>query len=306
MRGAAGFINKHTESRHEEVSEEQRKKVESQAKAAVKFRKGVTAVSGAISKGAGLAGTGIAKAGYWGMDQYKDTDYYKEKQKEKTSEPSGTDKAINVAKSSGGALGNVWSGMVIATKVVASDVRESTSEVVEHRRGKDHAELTRTRFNMAADVTVGGFTTFDLFSLHYRLLPKMALKVGAGALTYDPYKQDALHGIGWMEGWLKFEGRIREPWKPCYAVLKTYSLAWYKEETKETVVDYIPCRNILEVRHISKEKTKHKYSLQIVAKDGQQLVSLCDGQPEEQMQRTAEDWIDAIMSLASVQQKYRP
>jgi len=39
-----------------------------------------------------------------------------------------------------------------------------------------------------------GFTTFDLFSLHYRLLPKMALKVGAGALTYDPYKQDALHG----------------------------------------------------------------------------------------------------------------
>lgn len=81
------------------MSEEQRKKVESQAKAAVKFRKGwliwpvlflmvqltsassgVTAVSGAISKGAGLAGTGIAKAGYWGMDQYKDTDYYKEVQ----------------------------------------------------------------------------------------------------------------------------------------------------------------------------------------------------------------------------------
>jgi hypothetical protein len=45
---------------------------------------------------------------------------------------------------------------VISTKIVASDVRESTADVVEHRRGKEHAELTRTQFNMAADVTVGG------------------------------------------------------------------------------------------------------------------------------------------------------
>lgn len=30
--------------------------------------------------------------------------------------------------------------------------------------------------------------------MYYKLVPKLALKVGAGALTYDPYKQDALHG----------------------------------------------------------------------------------------------------------------
>lgn len=36
--------------------------------------------------------------------------------------------------------------------------------------------------------------------------------------------------VGWKEGWLKFEGDIREPWTLYYAVLKTYSFAWYRNE----------------------------------------------------------------------------
>lgn len=313
MRGMAGFVKDHTDSGHREVTEEERKKVESRAKTAVKFRKGVSMVSGAVAKGANMAGTGVAKAGHWSVEQYKETDYYKEKQVGKEDEgPTKGDKAINVAKSSGAAIGNVWSGLVISTKIVASDVRESTADVVEHRRGKEHAELTRTQFNMAADVTVGGFKTFDLVSMYYKLVPKLALKVGAGALTYDPYKQDALHGIGWKEGWLKFEGNVREPWKPYYAVLKTYSFAWYKDELQEDLAGYIPCREILEMKPISELQTKYKHSLQIVSKGEHQIVSLhCEGHPgwiggtDAEMTQRGEEWMDAVMSLAFVQQKYR-
>jgi hypothetical protein len=74
----AGFVKDHTDSGHQEVTEEQRKKVESQAKTAIKFRRGISKVSGAVAKGANVAGTGVAKAGHWGVEQYKDTDYYKE------------------------------------------------------------------------------------------------------------------------------------------------------------------------------------------------------------------------------------
>ena len=74
----AGFVKDHTDSGHREVTEEEKKKVESRAKTAVKFRKGVSMVSGAVAKGANVAGTGVAKAGHWGVEQYKETDYYKE------------------------------------------------------------------------------------------------------------------------------------------------------------------------------------------------------------------------------------
>jgi hypothetical protein len=101
---------------------------------------------------------------------------------------------------------------------------------------------------------------------------------------------------------------VREPWKPYYAILKTYSFAWYKDEVpftpplllllaprpppltiapravlfqlQEDLVGYIPCREILEMKPISELQTKYKHSLQIVSKGEHQIMSLnCEGHP---------------------------
>lgn len=103
--------------------------------------------------------------------------------------------------------------MLLSTGTESIYEKHATLTLSVFRKGKEHADLTRANFNMAADVTVGGtlaksisadhfivshimpgFRTFDLVSMYYKLIPKLAIKVGAGALTYDPYKQDALHG----------------------------------------------------------------------------------------------------------------
>ncbi len=41
---------------------------------------------------------------------------------------------------------------------------------------------------------ITGFRTFELVTLYAHIVPKMALKVGAGVLSYDPYSQDVLGG----------------------------------------------------------------------------------------------------------------
>jgi hypothetical protein len=92
----------------------------------------------------------------------------------------------------------------------------------------------------------------------------------------------------------------------------------------------------MEMKPISELQTKYKHSLQIVSKGEHQIVSLhCEGHPgtrasspspsphnptlthahacrtgwvggtDAEMTQRGEEWMDAVMSLAFVQQKYR-
>ncbi len=101
---------------------------------------------------------------------------------------------------------------------------------------------------------------------------------------------------------MKFEGEAMEPWKAYWTVLRTYSLAWYEDPEVSVVclfffcdnlfvphqleltkpvskqnltkpVEYIALSKVREVMHLSTEKTKYKYSMQVVASNGMQAVS---------------------------------
>jgi len=314
IRRGTNFVKQHTNKNEGdgEISEESKKRMEAAAKVSNGFRKGMTTVMGGIQTATHTAGSGIAAGGHWGYKQYQQTDHYKKKQEEKkpSNEPSKTDAVLTVGKGGLSAIGNVWSGVVISTKMVAGDVRDNTSEIVEHKKGKDHGEMTRKGFNVAANSAIGGYETFTLVNMQYKLLPKLAFQVGVGALTYDPYKQDVLHGLGWKEGWIQFEGDAMEPWRSRWAVLHTYSLAWYAQPTDERPKGYVPLRRLLEVRSIPSEQTKHKHSIQIISKDGIILASLqCDDAPgwSEDLyppERELASWKNAVMCLASVQTLY--
>ena len=96
---------------------------------------------------------------------------------------------MTVGKSSVHALGNVWSGVKISTKMGAGDLRDTTSDVVSYkyvkqkshvltimcRYGEDHGKITEQSFNMAADAAIGGFNTFQLVSLVTGTIPSPSL-----------------------------------------------------------------------------------------------------------------------------------
>jgi len=279
---------------------------------------GAVTVSEGISKATGFVGKSLATGGHWGYNQYKKTDAYAEREAARQqhppkTEPTKTDATLLVGKSTVGALGNVWSGLCMSSKMVGGEVRDTTTEMVAHKKGKEHAEATYKTFNTTGAGAIGAVNTWSVVTTYYHLIPDIAIGVGVGALQYDPYKQDVLHGDPWVQGWISYEGRALEKWKSMYTVVRSYSIAWYSSPKywKSSPVDYIPLSKIVDVKRVPFEQTKHEMSIQIIAKNRMLFCSFCcDDMPGWSSQgrdysKVIDEWINTILCLASVQQSYQ-
>ncbi|KAL6079329.1 Pleckstrin y domain-containing H member 2, variant 2 [Balamuthia mandrillaris] len=331
----SNFVKKHSTSNTNgkehggggtELDPELQRTVDSSTSTAESFRKGMVTVSNGIFGGLNKAGKGIAKGGHWSHQKYKETNYYKEHHQEEPEQyaqtPSRMDASMEVGKGGVNGFLNAFSGLSIGAKMTAGDIRDTTTDVVHHKYGEARSDATYKGFNVLGNSAVGGYEAVRVATLYYSLAPKIAYNVGVGGMSYDPYQQDVLRGRAWRQGWMKLEGGAMEPWKQRWAVLRSYSLAWYRspsemENPKVSPVAYVTLNKVRNVAVAAFSETKHHHSFRLECRDAIQQVCL---EPDEEdagaarrspLPKSKEDllsqvdeWINALLCLSSVQQHY--
>ncbi|KAL6065004.1 Pleckstrin y domain-containing H member 2 [Balamuthia mandrillaris] len=329
----SNFVKKHSTSNTNgkehgggaELDPELQRTVDSSTSTAESFRKGMVTVSNGIFGGLNKAGKGIAKGGHWSHQKYKETNYYKEHHQEPeqyAQTPSRMDASMEVGKGGVNGFLNAFSGLSIGAKMTAGDIRDTTTDVVQHKYGEAHSDATYKGFNVLGNSAVGGYEAVRVATLYYSLAPKIAFNVGVGGMSYDPYQQDVLRGRAWRQGWMKLEGGAMEPWKQRWAVLRSYSLAWYRspsemDNPKVSPVAYVTLNKVRNVAVAAFSETKHHHSFRLECRDAIQQVCLEPDEGDaddarrsslpkskEDLRSQVDEWINAILCLASVQQHY--
>jgi len=271
MRSASTFYQSKTK-RHEPSKEEKtefdEKAAQNQAagfetaeKASGVFVKGARGVGTGIRKGFGFVGRTGATIADGSAKQVKKTEWYQEREQKKTSEKeddgreSNLTGAGNVAKSTVKAGSSVISGFKQGTRTVAKDIRNTTADITEHHKGESAGQQTRQGFNIFGKTAIGGAYCVSLASVGTF---HCVAYTGVGALTYDPDKRDVLEGIAWKVGWVTKQGSFMNPWSPRFAILRTYSIAFYKHPKDSVPSSYI---------HTDEIRTVEKVTPDILDKD---------------------------------------
>jgi len=319
MRSGTGFLIKNTNKGSEqEVSEEERYKIEKRRKTTDSILGGTSKVVRGISLGATYVGRGIAT----GAHKVAETDTYKEIKTEhfgnddkKEGDTETKDTAISVAKSTIGGAKNVLTGAAQASVIVATDVRENKAAYVEHREGKEQAELTRERFNIAGNVAMTGYQGVNLIKT---TTIGLAISVGAGVASYDDDLKTHFSGGIWMEGWVARRGNVykgEKAWVCVYAVIRSLTIAFYKSISEaynnptNGIIDdaYYLIREILWAQSVTENIMKRRLTLEFQHKNGVHYISfdfsdISDGFSEPSGDaETVNQWIESINSLASLQ-----
>ena len=94
------------------------------------------------------------------------------------------------------------------------------------RKGEGVGAKTRQGFNIAGKTALGGAFVVQLTAVESW---HTIIYTGAGAAQYDPDKKEILAGIAWKVGWMTKQGSYMNPWSPRFAVLRTYSISFYKD-----------------------------------------------------------------------------
>ena len=127
---------------------------------------------------------------------------------------------------------------------------------------------------------------------------------GVGAAKYDPDKKDLLAGIAWKVGWMTKQGSYMNPWSPRFAVLRTYSIAFYKDPKHSQPSSYIPFEEIRSVELSPFSEHEKAYCIRIQTTSELYHFSLDLGSSMEQLGINPdtlpveqEAWLNSIKAL---------
>ena len=136
------------------------------------------------------------------------------------------------------------------------------------------------------------------------------LYTGAGAASYDPDKKEVLSGLAWKVGWMMKQGSYMNPWSPRFAVLRTYSIAFYKDPQNAQPSSYIALHELSRAEKISSKVTEKGFCLCLQTKSDLEHFSLDMGQEmnetlgltPEILLREHESWENSIQALIKADQ----
>jgi hypothetical protein len=134
--------------------------------------------------------------------------------------------------------------------------------------------------------------------------------VGSGVAAYDPDKKEILSGIAWKVGWMMKQGSYMNPWSPRFAVLRTYSIAFYKHPDDSQPSSYIPLAELSQVAHVSSKETEKAFSLRLQTKSDLEHFSLDMGQEtnerlgldQSKLAIEHESWLNTLQALIKADQ----